>query len=131
MQAVLRQDSLLFAAFNVCDTLALGRFFASDLEFFHDQTGLTVGRHSNVAPIADRCRRIARGEAPPLRRDRLPEADAVYPIPGLGAMQLGRHRFTQGPFRGEPPSSAVFGFAEVWQYRDSTWQLTRVLSFAH
>jgi Domain of unknown function (DUF4440) len=128
---VLHQDTLLFAAFNSCDTLALAQFFASDIEFYHDKAGLTVGRRLTLAPVNERCRQSAQGETPSLTRERLPADDAVYPIPGFGAMQLGRHRFTQGPFRGQAGSSAVFGFAHVWRYRDSTWQLVRVLSYDH
>ena len=128
---IMVQDSALFAAFNRCDTLALARYFAPDLEFYHDKTGLTRGTGKNVAPIADRCRRIAAGTAPTLKRALLPEETAVYPVPGAGAMQVGRHRFTQGAFEGQPPSSAVFGFLMLWERRGSAWQLTRIFSYDH
>jgi Domain of unknown function (DUF4440) len=130
-RVVLREDRLLFAAFNSCDTLALARFFAVDIEFYHDKAGLTVGRQATLAAINERCRQMAQGEAPSLTRTRLLANDAVYPIPGFGAMQLGRHRFDQGAFRGQSTTSAVFGFAHVWIHRDSTWQLSRVLSYDH
>lgn len=129
--AILRADTLLFNAFNSCDTLALARYFADDVEFYHDKGGLTVGPAATLVNINDRCRRIAAGTAPTLTRVRLPDYDAIYPVPGFGAMQIGRHRFTNGAFGGDPAASADFGFAEVWVRRDSTWQLRRVLSYDH
>ena len=131
VRTILRQDSLLFSAFNTCDTIALAGFFTSDIEFYHDEGGLTVGRQQTLAAINDRCRQIAHGQTAPLTRERLPESDAVYPVPGFGAMQLGRHRFFRLAFRCQSATSATFGFAQVWAYRDSTWQLRRVLSYDH
>lgn len=130
-QVILRQDTLLFAAFNACDTLALARFFDPTIEFYHDKGGLTVGPRQTLAAVNERCRQVARGEASSLLRERLPAEDAIYPVPGFGAMQIGRHRFVQGAFRGQAASSAEFGFAHVWVHHDSTWQLIRVLSYDH
>jgi len=128
---ILEQDSLLFAAFNACDTTTIARYFSPQLEFYHDKSGLTEGAEKNVAPIAERCRRIADGSAPRLRRERLAEADEIYPIPGVGALQLGRHRFSQAALGTQGASTAVFGFVHLWRLRDSTWQLTRVFSYDH
>jgi hypothetical protein len=40
---ILAQDGKLFAAFNTCDMNTLGTMVADDLQFFHDQDGLSVG----------------------------------------------------------------------------------------
>jgi hypothetical protein len=36
-------DAKLFDAYNHCNLETLGSMVSDDLEFFHDQTGLTVG----------------------------------------------------------------------------------------
>jgi hypothetical protein len=36
-------DSALFASYNQCDLDTFASFWASDVEFYHDQTGLMVG----------------------------------------------------------------------------------------
>jgi len=39
-------DTAVFDAYNRCDLEKLGSFFAEDLEFYHDQSGLTRSRQS-------------------------------------------------------------------------------------
>ncbi len=39
-------DSALFDAFNRCDLEKFGTFFIDDVEFYHDQGGVTLGRQS-------------------------------------------------------------------------------------
>jgi hypothetical protein len=128
---ILRQDSLLFAAFNGCDTTAFARFFAPDVEFYHDKTGLTRGREANVALIAARCRDTAAGKAPRLHRTLVPGSVEVYPVPGIGAMQIGRHRFEQIQPGASAPSWAEFGFLHVWRLSSAGWELIRIMSYGH
>jgi len=128
---ILQQDSLLFAAFNSCDTTTFARFFALDVEFYHDKTGLTRGRDANVALIAARCRDTAAGRAPRLHRTLVPGSVEVFPVPGFGAMQVGRHRFEQLQPGDSAPSSAEFGFLHVWKRGAGGWELVRIMSYGH
>lgn len=127
---ILAQDSALFAAFNACDTVALARFFAPDVEFYHDKTGLTTSRDSNVAVIAERCRRVAKGAALPMRRELVVEGTEVYPVPGYGAIQVGRHLFSEVK-PGESTPKTEFRFVHLWHQVGSGWELARIVSYGH
>lgn len=41
-------DSRLFEAYNTCDLERFASFFVEDVEFYHDQGGLTRGRSALV-----------------------------------------------------------------------------------
>jgi len=41
-------DAELFAAYNKCDLAEFASFLAEDLEFYHDQGGLSLGRQATV-----------------------------------------------------------------------------------
>ncbi len=43
-QTVAGLDKALFDAYNTCDLDKLSSMVAEDLEFYHDKTGLSVGR---------------------------------------------------------------------------------------
>ena len=59
---------------------------ADDLEFYHDKTGLSVGKQKFLAAIQKNiCGKV--------RRDLVPGTLEVYPIKGYGAVELGTHRF--------------------------------------
>ena len=44
-------DTKLFDAYNHCDLKTLGEMVTEDLEFYHDQTGLMVGKAPFLAAI--------------------------------------------------------------------------------
>jgi hypothetical protein len=44
-------DAKLFDAYNHCDLTTLGAMVSDDLEFYHDQTGLEVGKALFLAAI--------------------------------------------------------------------------------
>ena len=44
-------DTKLFDAYNHCDLTTLGAMVSDDLEFYHDQTGLSVGKGPFLAAI--------------------------------------------------------------------------------
>src|ERR1700719_4619001 len=44
-------DTQLFDAYNHCDLKTLGEMMSDDLEFYHDQTGLSVGKEPFIAAI--------------------------------------------------------------------------------
>jgi hypothetical protein len=118
-------DSTLFDAYNRCDLATIGGLVASDLEFYHDQTGLARGR----AALLDALRQNICGK---VRRDLVPGTLQVYPLRHYGAVEIGEHRFCD-PRRythcGEESGAAKF--VHIWQRLDGTWQLTRVISYDH
>src|SRR6185437_7773361 len=50
-QTVSALDTKLFDAYNHCDLDTLGAMVADDLEFYHDKTGLSVGKQAFLEAI--------------------------------------------------------------------------------
>ena len=79
-------DTKLFDANNHCDLTTLGAMVSDDLEFYHDQTGLSVGKGPFLAAIKQNiCGKV--------QRALLPDTLEVYPLKGYGAVEIGIHRF--------------------------------------
>jgi Domain of unknown function (DUF4440) len=50
-QTISSLDAALFDAYNRCDLEKFASLLADDLEFYHDQTGLSRGRKSTVDAV--------------------------------------------------------------------------------
>ena len=123
--ALARMDSILFdASFVSCDAAAANAIFTADVEFYHDQNGVTTGDQvrENTKRLTASCPRD-RGITRTLVTDSL----RVYPIQGYGAVQMGVHRFDE---RGAA-SSTLARFVHLWRNDNGTWRLARVLSLDH
>ena len=115
-------DTKLFDAYNHCDLTTLGAMVSDDLEFYRDQTGLSVGKGPFLAAIKQNiCGKVERAL--------LPDTLEVYPLKGYGAVEIGIHRFHH-PGR---PEDAVGDakFVTLWQNKDGEWKVTRVISYNH
>lgn len=124
--AIAGHDSALFDAFNRCDAAALETFFTEDLEFYHDYGGLISPRRTFIDGFADGCRKNEVG-----RRELVAGSMEVHPVRGVGAIQIGVHRFfVRTPGGGETPG-AVARFVMLWRNTDAGWKISRVLSFDH
>jgi Domain of unknown function (DUF4440) len=114
-------DTVVFDAYNKCDLEKLGSMFADDLEFYHDQTGLALGRQNLVDAVKKNiCGKV--------RRELVPGSLEVYPLKDYGAVEIGVHRFTH------PDDATNVGeakFIMLWQLKDAVWKITRVISFDH
>jgi uncharacterized protein DUF4440 len=54
-------DAEIFDAYNKCDLAKFGSFLAEDLEFYHDQGGLSVGRQATVESVKNNiCGKVRR-----------------------------------------------------------------------
>src|SRR5512145_375759 len=81
-------DQALFEAYNACDLVKFGSFFIDDVEFYHDQGGVTLGRQNLTEAVKKNiCGKV--------RREIVPETLQVYPMRGFGAVEMGVHRFHQ------------------------------------
>lgn len=118
-------DAALFDALNQRDLAALAPFFSDRLEFFHDRGGLS-GKEQTMRQFAEMFAR----PGVRIRREAIPGASEVYPLPGVGAMQVGRHRFCSSE-DGAPEQCSDMGFSQVWEQTPDGWQLLRVLSYGH
>lgn len=120
---ILHMDSVLFDAFNTHDLATLQSVFAENLEFFHDKGGLT-----NYAVSMENFKNVFK-QNPDLRRELVQGSLEVYPLPGYGAVEMGEHRFTHKENGKE--IAAIFKFVHVWQWKDNSWKITRVVSVGH
>lgn len=118
-------DAQLFDSFNRCaeptQLAKHGGFFAVDVEFYHDQGGVTWDRASMLANTRDN----ACGN---YTRHIQAETFQAFPIANFGAITRGVHRFCK---RGADGCEGQADFVIVWQQQPEGWRVTRVLSFAH
>jgi len=115
-------DTKLFDAYNHCDLTTLGAMVSDDLEFYHDQTGLSAGKAPFLAAIKQNiCGKV--------QRTLLQDTLEVYPLKGYGAVEIGIHRFHHP---GHPEDGAGDAkFVTLWQNKDGAWKVTRVISYNH
>ncbi|WP_316805359.1 nuclear transport factor 2 family protein [Pedobacter nototheniae] len=123
---VAKADSLVFAAFNNCDTVGYRKFIKDDLEFYHDLGGLTVGVDNEMKSIKEMC---ARGNH--IRRELLKETLEVYPLKGYGAVEIGVHRFYHTNKGQSEKLSGEYKFVQVWELTNGQWKIARVISYGH
>jgi hypothetical protein len=115
-------DTKLFDAYNHCDLTTLGAMVSDDLEFYHDQTGLSVGKAPFLAAIKQNiCGKV--------QRTLLPDTLEVYPLKGYGAVEIGIHRFHHPGHPEDGVGDAKF--VTLWQNKDGAWKVTRVISYNH
>jgi hypothetical protein len=117
------EDSILFNAFNTRNIEQFKKMFSQDLEFYHDKGGITNYEHTIkfLETLTE--------EKSDLKRYLLKETLEVYPVPGYGAMEIGQHRFVHT--ENGKQEIAIFKFVQIWQQRDSLWQVSRVVSYGH
>jgi len=116
-------DGKLFDSYNRCDLEAFGEFFIDDVEFYHDQGGVTLGRKNLTEAVRQNiCGKV--------RRALVPGTLEVHPMNGYGAVEIGVHRFYH-PVASDKDPTGEARFVHLWQLRDDAWKITRVISFDH
>jgi hypothetical protein len=78
-------DSSFFDAYNNCQLATMKSYFTSDVEFYHDQSGL-----AHLPQLMDALRKNICGK---VHRDPVPGTLEIYPLKGYGAVATGLHRF--------------------------------------
>jgi hypothetical protein len=127
-----RQDSIFFErGFNRCDVDYLAGHVASDLRFYHDQSGFQdrerflkntqqyICSNSNKKPI----RRI---DTSSLQVFPLYDAGQLYAV-----LQTGIHHFYLREWGKEDKWSSTAKFAHVWVIEQGGWLLSEVISYDH
>ncbi len=112
-KAVAALDASLFDSYNRCDLEKFASLLAEDVEFYHDQGGVTLGR----AALTDSVKKNICGK---VTRELVPGTLQVYHMKGYGAVEIGIHRFHHpGHDDTEPVGEAQF--IHLWQYKDGAW----------
>ena len=141
-QTVLSLDQQLFDAANRCDVDKLSSMVDENLEFYHDKAGLMVGRKTFLDSVKNNTCHV-------MIRELVPGSMEVYPVKGYGAIQIATHRFHHPGHEKEFPGARELGmtrfldtgapewpvgeakFMHIWQLKDGSWKLTRVVSYDH
>ncbi len=122
-KAIASLDAALFDSYNRCDLQKFATFFTDDMEFYHDQGGVTLGKEKLTESVKNNiCGKVT--------RELVPGTLQVHPMKGYGAVEMGVHRFHHpGHEDTEPVGEAQF--IHLWQYKDGAWKITRVISYDH
>jgi hypothetical protein len=118
-------DSDFFDAYNNCQLGTMKSYIASDVEFYHDQTGL-----SRRPKLMDDLRKNICGK---VHRDPVPGTLEVYPLKGYGAVATGLHRFCDSrKYRTcVEGASGVAKFVTLWRKENGKWMMSMVISYDH
>ena len=124
-RAIAALDSAFFEAYNRCEIDKVKSFFAPDLEFYHDQTGL-----SRLPQVMNDLRKYVCGK---VHRDLVPDTFEVNVLKGYGAVSSGIHKFCDSrKYRKcEDATSGVAKFVTLWQLKNGKWLMSRVISYDH
>ena len=115
---IARLDSTLFVAYNNCNIEIYASLFSEDLEFYHDKAGLSTSKKEMVDAVKNNiCGKV--------RREIVPGTMEVFPIPGFGAIEMGKHLFHNLL---EKSVSQPGNFIMVWKHENNSWKITRVIS---
>jgi hypothetical protein len=127
-RAVLAADAHYWQTFNACDLRAMAPLLTTDVEFYHDRTGLTVTRQGVLdslrkGPCAD--------PAMHLRREAVAGSVKFHPLAGGFALLTGQHRFVVERHGQAPYVDGQAEFAAVWQWASGQWRMRRIVSYDH
>jgi hypothetical protein len=131
VEAARERDTAFWRAYNGCETVAFAGFFTSDVEFYHDRGGATIG----LAALDSSLAKNLCGGTSRLRREIVPDTvrwstlrngDTIY-----AAIVSGEHVFYV-----RPPDKPEFldgrsRFVTLWLLKDGTWKMARLLSYDH
>ncbi len=116
-------DAALFDAYNHCDLQKFAALIDPNVEFYHDQGGVTLGEKALTTSVEKNiCGKVT--------RELVPGTLQVYPMKGYGALEMGVHRFHH-PGHEDTEQVGEGKFIQLWQYKDGAWKVTRVISYDH
>ncbi|MFN3753141.1 nuclear transport factor 2 family protein [Flavobacterium sp.] len=121
-QAIVKQDSSFFDAYNNCDTKfeTYADFYSEDIEFYHDQGGLSNSKKD----ILEGTKKHICGK---VTRTLVPGSIEVYPIKDYGAIEIGLHSFSNNTNPPDEPKK-VSRFTIFWRQINGKWKIAKVVS---
>lgn len=123
---IMKLDSDFYNAYNNRDLKKFMSYLSPDLEFYHDLTGLT-DYEKNLAIFKEKFA----DSSLIMRRELVPESAEVYPIKGLGAVEIGTHKYyVKSALNGDRLASQP-KFVLIWKNVNGRWQIIRIISYEH
>ena len=129
---ILHFDSAFWNAYNHCDTAQFINFVTDDVEFYHDKGGITMDAKALIEALN---KNICGNVNSRLRREAVAGTVKVYPMQNgneiYGAIISGEHLFYMTE-KGKPEyQTGVANFKQLWQLKNGSWKMTRILSYNH
>jgi hypothetical protein len=117
---IVYMDSVFFEAYNTCKLDKMNALFSDNIEFYHDQGGLTTDKKQIIEALKNNiCGKVTRE----LKKGSI----EVYPIPGYGAIEMGLHGFHNNQEKTNGPTR-FSKFVHTWHKENGQWKLARVIS---
>ena len=130
-EIILLRDSLFWKAYNSCDTARYSEFITSDVEFYHDKGGITLGLEKLLEITK---KNLCGPNDFRLRREAVPGSVRVFPMERegevYGAIISGAHVFYIRQ-AGQEKLDGLAKFTHLWLLKDGDWKMTRILSYDH
>lgn len=127
-RTILHLDSLFWQAYNTCDVDGMAALLTDDVEFYHDKNGLTTTKTSMVEAVR---KGLCGNENFRLRREAVAGSLKVFPLNNYGAILSGEHYFYINEKGKKEFIDGLAKFTHVWQFKDNTWKMSRILSYDH
>jgi hypothetical protein len=118
-QTVVGLDSIYFKAYNECDIATQRELFSDSIEFYHDKSGLSTSKTELIEAIK-------RNICGKVTRELVKGSIEVSPIPGYGAVEIGKHMFHNKEEKNQVPKASEFII--IWRNKGNKWTITRVIS---
>ncbi|MEO8794218.1 MAG: nuclear transport factor 2 family protein [Daejeonella sp.] len=113
-------DSIYFNAYNTCDMALQDSFYADNIEFYHDKSGLSTSKKDLLEGLKNNiCGKVT--------RELVKGSIEVYPLKGFGAVEMGSHKFHNNQEPSDTPSE-IGKFIIIWKQTGEKWQISRVVS---
>ena len=127
-------DSLLFnVGFNTCDISQFETFIADDLEFYHDNSGVSNSKEAFMQSMKNGI--CSPNNTVTIRRTLVTGSLTVFPLYDngtlYGAIQKGEHTFNELAKDGSTSQGSLAKFTHLWIKENENWKIKRVLSYDH
>lgn len=130
---ILQKDSAFWLAYNACDVPTMQKSVTTDLEFYHDKGGITLGDSLFAATFTNNICKYR--DSFSLRREEVTGTVQVYPMHNngkiYGALISGEHLFYIKNKGHDEHAEGLAKFSQLWVLKDGEWKMSRVLSYDH
>jgi hypothetical protein len=131
-ETILHKDSLFWNAYNNCNVKTFTDFFTTDIEFYHDKGGITLGATALDESLK---KNICGSPDHKIRREAVPGTINVFPMKNgdslYGAAISGEHLFYISD-NGKPEILTGHArFMNLWLLKNGEWKMARILSYDH
>lgn len=133
-KALKANDSLLFnVGFNTCDISQFKTFITDDLEFYHDNSGISNSKEAFILSMKNGI--CSPNNTVTIRRTLVAGSLKVFPLYDngtlYGAIQTGEHTFNELAKDGSQSQGSLAKFTHLWIKENENWKIKRVLSYDH